>query len=218
MITQVTVQPTMIDLSDPTLRLAVGGGRVVFQHPGNPTSIVKVHRDPYIEPGLIRRLRPSTRRFGPFRESYVEYKHYVAAMNRHGSCPEYLPEFRGFVDTTLGIGQVFQKVSDDGSEDLAPTVAKVIASGRFDGERLVAEIREFFAAIKRDRVIFRDLRVENICVVHDAEGGIRRIIAVDGLGDFTLFPMRSIFATAYDTWHAKAERKFLAAIPLAAPS
>ena len=146
----------------------------MYQHPEDPTSIVKVHRVLHGKLGPLRKLRPAARRFGPFRESYVEYKHYVSAMNRHGRCPDYLPEFRGFVDTTLGIGQVFQKVSDAGSEDLAPTIADEIATGRFDGERLISEVRRFFAQIKRDRVIFRDLSVQNICVVHDAQGEITR--------------------------------------------
>ena len=190
----------------------------MYQHPEDPTSIVKVHRVLHGKLGPLRKLRPAARRFGPFRESYVEYKHYVSAMNRHGRCPEYLPEFRGFVDTTLGIGQVFQKVSDAGSEDLAPTIADEIATGRFDGERLISEVRRFFAQIKRDRVIFRDLSVQNMCVVHDAQGEITRVIAVDGLGDFTLIPIRSLFATVYDGWHAAAERKFLSRIPVAAPT
>ena len=207
----------MLDLTDQRLRLASGGGRVVYQHPDDPTSVVKVHHAPDPNLGLLRRLRPATRRFGPFRESYVEYKHYVSALNRHGRCPDYLPEFRGFVDTSQGIGQVFQKVSDAGSDALAPTIAEETATGRSDAERLVREVRRFFAAIKRDRVIFRDLSLRNICVVHDAKGEITRIIAVDGLGDFTLIPVRSLFATAYDRWHAKAERKFLAGMAAALP-
>ena len=208
----------MLNLSDPRLQLACGGGRLVYQHPEDPTSIVKVHRVLQGKLGPLRKLRPAARRFGPFRESYVEYKHYVSAMNRHGRCPEYLPEFRGFVNTTRGIGQVFEKVSDDGSDNIARTISDEIATGRFDGERLLSEVRRFFAEIKRDRVIFRDLSIDNMCVVHDAQGRITRIIAVDGLGDFTLIPIRSLFATAYDAWHAAAERKFLSRIPMAAPT
>ena len=147
----------LINLDDPKLQLAMGGGRVVYQHPKVSTSVIKVLRLEAQKTTTLQRLRPSVRRYGYLREWYVEYAHYIASLNRGERCPEYLPRFLGFTDTTVGIGQIFEKISNEDSSDIAPTLSDLIALGNFDREELEEAVRRLFEALKRDRVVLRDV-------------------------------------------------------------
>ncbi len=196
----------MISFNDKHKPLAIGAGRAVYQHPDDPNSIIKIYHD-QSEP---QSLRSEARQFGYLREAFVEYKHYITVLYRHGSCPPYLPEFRGFVTTSIGIGMIFEKIMDEGQASLAMTLQHALHDDNIDKKALRFLIVSFCEEFGRDRVVFRDLMPRNICVVRNKDNTVKRLVAVDGLGDFTLIPLRQKFKTAYWYWHRKVTGRLLA--------
>ena len=193
---------------DPRCYLAKGGGSLVFQHPERPDWLIKVFR-PKRSPNRWRRLRPMRRKYGRMHEWMLEYDHYIRTLHRIGHCPDYLPRMFGFADTSLGPGQVVEKVTDAGSPEMARTVRQYIAEGG-EWPPLERAIERFFDQVGRDRVVFWDLSPSNLCVVADRAGRPVRLVAVDGLGERTLIPLRSSVGWARAIWHAQSRRRFLA--------
>ena len=193
----------MIELNSDNL-LASGGGRDVYQHPHDQDLLLKVNRNKPARPSLKAHFQIEKRRFGPYREWFVEHRHYIACLNQRGSGPSYLPEFRGFTDTSQGIAQIVEKIRDADSGNLSKTLTQSLQSPDVNISELTALIEQLFRDFGRDRVVFRDLNPTNLCVVRNREGRPSHIVVVDGLGDFTLIKVRSYFVSAYRKWHRGA--------------
>ncbi|WP_342069862.1 YrbL family protein [Yoonia algicola] len=199
----------MIELN-PEDRIAKGGGRDVYQHPDDDGLLVKIYRPKPKRFRLGAYFEAETWRYGRYREWYVEYKHYIACLNRRGNCPSYMPELRGFCDTSLGLGQLVQKISDEGSPTLSTTLKHLKKLQEISFEEIAPLVEQLFQDFGDDKVIFRDLTPSNICVLRDADNKPLRLVVVDGLGDFTYIPLRSYFDVAYRIWHKDEKSKLLA--------
>ena len=189
-------------------RLTAGSGSYVFQHPHDDGLLLKVFKPGASKQSLKSVFQPEKRRYGRLREWFVEYHHYIACLHRKGRCPDYLPRFCGFTDTSLGPAQVVEKISDEASSSLALTMKQYLAAPDADTDAVFSLSARLFDAFGRDRMIFRDLNLSNICVVRDGGGTPERLVVVDGLGDFTLIPLRTYSDTAYRKWHRSAHAKF----------
>ena len=201
-------------MADPlqlTDKVAEGNGSLVYAHPTIPGRLVKVMKDDHAAERRGLLTRPQKRKFGAFREWAVEYDHYLTLIARTGGCPAYQAGFYGFEETRFGVGQVVEKISDEGSDDLARTIGELVKGG---GDKGVAQnlLDGFFQAIEKDRAIYRDIHLWNLCVVHRADGTPDRLVAVDGIGEFTVFPLRSYSNKAYRSWHARRWREVAAEI------
>ncbi len=200
--------PTFIDLSSAVL-CGEGGGSRVYYHPDFDNVLLKVPKNRKIV--KLRRkvtafLRPSKIRFGAYREWYSEYEEYIAALNKLGKCPDFLPRYLGFVDTSNGPAIMVEKAHDEGSTDIALTLAAYV--GGEDNDVIIKLLEDFFAKIAHYRIVFFDLGPRNLCVIRDINGSPVNITCVDGLGEFVFIRARVWSKLAYHFWH-KRERERL---------
>ncbi|SIT90555.1 PhoP regulatory network protein YrbL [Yoonia rosea] len=199
----------MIKLN-PEDRIAKGGGRDIYQHPDDDGLLIKIYRPKKKRFRLGAYFELETWWFGGYREWYVEYKHYIACLNRRGNCPLYMSELRGFSDTSLGLGQLVQKISDEGSPGLSITLRHVAKQQEISFDDIAPLVDQLFQDFGDDKVIFRDLNPSNILVVRDADKRPLRLVIIDGLGDYTYIPTRSYSRIAYRLWHKHEKSKVLA--------
>ena len=204
-----TARPTDIDL-DPAAYVAKGNGSLVFDHPDDPHTLLKVPRER--TPKKLRRrlsaaLRPDKRRFGKYREWHREYEEYIAAIRKAGALPHCLPVPRGFVQTSIGPAFAVEKITDEGSNDMALTVKDYLAT--HDPEPLRAPLARFFEDVARYRLVFFDLKLHNQCVVRDASGVPVRVVSIDSIGESTLFKFRRWSTTAHSYWLNRERRAFM---------
>lgn len=207
--------PTFIDLAPASLR-AEGGGSFVYQHPDFENILLKIPKKQgplKFSKKLSAFFRLSKRRFGAYREWHTEYDEYIAAINKIGACPDFIPQYLGFANTNYGIALVVEKAHDAGSDDMAPTLSACLGGG--DHALMIRLVDDFFAKIARHQIVFRDLHPDNLCVIRNAAGHPINITCVDGLGDFTLIRVLVWSKLAYRIWHRR-ERKRLLQLMMAA--
>lgn len=189
--------------------LAAGGGTQVFYHPENEGVLLKVFKPKRVtfKKKVTRILRPSKRRFGMYREWFAEHDEYIATINKMGRCPDFLPRFLGFTNTSLGPASMVENVHDAGSNALSQTLRDFI--GTQDVELVKPLVDAFFDEIAEHRVVFRDLHPGNLCVVRDEQKVPVRIVCIDGLGDFTMVRLRRYSKAAYRSWHTRVHARLL---------
>lgn len=199
----------MIDLSA-AAPVASGGGRDVYRHPGDTETLIKIFREARRSTAkkVTDVVRYEKLRYGRYREWYVEYEEYIALLARTGRVPDFIAEYRGFTQTSLGPGQLVESIRDEGTGDLSLSVAAAAGAG-VPIEMLEARLREFFAASKAACAVYRDLNTSNLLAVRDRHGAVTRVVCIDGLGDFTLIPVRKWSRRAYEIWHARASQRCL---------
>ncbi|WP_114964327.1 YrbL family protein [Alkalilacustris brevis] len=191
---------------DPDAAVAHGSGSLVFNHPEHDKLLIKVFRSRDKPAKVSDYLRPTKRRFGAFREWYVEYEHYLRLLKRTGKCPDYLPRFYGFENTNLGPGQLVEKIVDVDSGRMSRTVSQYLRPPPCSVEELHAPLVELLRKIQRDGAVFRDLNLSNICVVMRGDTPTR-LVVVDGLGEFTMILARSNFRWIHSLWMRQAKTK-----------
>jgi hypothetical protein len=185
---------TILKLEEPPL--AGGGFREIFQHPGDEDMLVKVLRPAVLQKGAKAPARlGALRRYGVYTPYVREIREYLAVHARFQTCPPILQKCYGFVDTDRGLGMVVEKLRGrDGG--LAPNVVAIV---RRDGisRRLWDLCEAFYEEVRRHNLVIGDLNPRNI--VWAVEGGADRLTLVDGLGEKTLIPLRSLSA-AYNRY------------------
>jgi hypothetical protein len=174
---------TFLPLADRT-PVAVGGRRLVFEHPDDRDLLVKVLRPDRIPARVPWRYR--FKRYGRLEESMQEIRETIALWAAHGRVPKHVQPVVGFADTDLGFGLCCVAVRDPDGR-LAPSVAELVRSGRYD--RTAEEsVEEFKSWLVDAPVVLRDLHPGNI-VVHEPEPGRPTAVLVDGMGERTLVPV-----------------------------
>lgn len=198
-----------VDLT-PASPCAEGGRSLVYHHPDFENVLLKIHKKQgpvKFKKRLSALFRHSKRRLGAYREWHTEYEEYISAINKIGSCPDFLPRCLGFVNTDYGTALMVEKSHDEGSEDIALTLAAFI--GHVDCKLVVSLLDDFFSKIARHQILFRDLHPGNLCVIRDSAGSPVNITCVDGLGDFTLIRIRVWSKLAYRIWHQRERSRVL---------
>ena len=191
-----------------------GGRQYVFDHPYNSYELIKVSREiPAIDTNMIFTrakfvLMPYKRRQW-IRDAYDSYRQYMNILAITDKCPSYIAGHRGFVQTSFGVGCVYEKVCDEPEKNqISLTVDKIVRSGGYKKDELTSVIDVFFDDIYDDKVYISDLSLDNLCVVRNASGYYERIVLIDGLGRKTLVPL-SINRRVYSRWHQSKKIEIL---------
>ena len=195
----------IITLGDSDL-IGSGGRQLVFNNPHNALEIIKVSKKnistdkfTFLEQAKFA-IMPYKRRLW-IRDAYDSYRQYINILATIDRCPNYIAGHHGFVQTSIGIGCVYEKVCDEGHRNkVSLTVSDIIRCGDYKERELANVLDIFFDSIFRDRVHISDLTLDNLCVVRNALGRCERIVLVDGLGRKTLIPL-SISRAVYSRWH-----------------
>ncbi len=191
--------------------VAAGGGRMVFQHPERPELLIKVlrperlvangaNRDKWLR-RLLRPLSRAHRRFGPYREWFLEHEEYIAILNRTRTIPDFVAGYHGFVDTDRGLGMIVERITAPNGA-IAPTLHKVL---RADGEGmpLAPLIDALFDRVGAARAVLKDVTTRNIVLgVHPHDRSLR-LVVVDGLSDPTVLRVKTWSQAAYRHWLAR---------------
>jgi hypothetical protein len=161
--------------------VAWGGRQLVFEHPGNPSLVIKVlQRD--VIPGDQATLwfRLAARYY--YSISFVRVWREFERFRRRGG-GDLLQRVIGMVDTDLGPGLVAkaERGSDGG---YAPTLSKLARCGEIDG----AAFDRFCSEVDSADIVVSDLNPGNVVYAVDSEGGTRFVL-VDGTADDTLIPI-----------------------------
>jgi hypothetical protein len=185
---------TILKLEGPPL--AGGGFREIYQHPECEEMLVKVLRPAVIQRGAKGPAwLGALRRYGVYTPYVREVREYLAVHARFQTCPPILQKCYGFIDTDRGLGLVVEKLRGrDGG--LAPNVAAIVKSEGIS-RRLWNLCEAFYEEVRRHNLVIGDLNPRNIVWAVDA--GADRLALVDGLGEKTLIPLRSLSA-AYNRY------------------
>ncbi len=118
-----------------------------------------------------------------------EVREQIALQAEGRPHPLFLQKIVGFVETDLGPGLVVNAVfgSDGG---YAPTLARLIQTGRFD-EMAQQAFDRFIDDVIASVVIIGDLHPGNLVYAHTPERGFH-FVMIDGIGFKTLIPIERI--------------------------
>jgi hypothetical protein len=173
---------------DPGEALGEGTTRLVFEHPDHSDRLIKVARPRYRERcDRVRHYLSQSGRYGSNKVFVKELGYYLGLAAKRPDLMSLFPWFYGFVDTSLGLGVVQQKITDDRG-GIAPTLKALIdEDGLTDRHRtLAAELLDRF---EQEHIVFSDFKPQNIA----AEGprdAPTRLVLIDGFGDPSMPPLR----------------------------
>lgn len=171
--------------------LAKGHSRLVFRHPSNDEWIIKVIRPEVIEARFGRgapwykRMRRSGRYLSYARETHE----YLAAWAAHDCELHFVQKVIGFVTTDLGLGLVLEAAHDREGR-LAPTLAMLVKSGRFD-EKARRDLERFFESLLEAAIVVSDLNAGNLVYAHSVTHG-DHFVLIDGLGVNSAIPLKAM--------------------------
>lgn len=184
---------------------ARGGNRLCFVHPAHADRVIKVRRPDFTladlrrKKGFPKNLRP----LSSFDDNREEFAVMQDIARRLGE-PAFALVSRcyGFEDTDMGRGLVSELIRD-GDGRIARTLKQHIWDHGY-GAELQAAVQRFGESWAQVGVPSRDLLVHNLVVQCDADGQVRRLVAIDGLGSASALPDRWL---PRRVWLARAARK-----------
>ncbi|MFN0218446.1 MAG: YrbL family protein [Hyphomicrobium sp.] len=188
------VAMTPITLSDKS-PIASGSIRDVYQHPSDPRLLIKVVRLSMIDEkyGSGRPwYKIGKRRYHHLISYLREIREHLAQHARGEGHPQILQNVVGVLQTDLGLGLVVEAAVDrDGR--CAPTLTKVIETGRFD-RNACAHLDRFFDDLIKSTIIVADAHPGNIVYAYTPERG-DHFVLIDGIGFKTLIPLERFSKT-----------------------
>ena len=178
-------QPITLGQQQP---LRAGRLRVIYDYPGDPSRLVKIYRHDVQQRGLthyvsmLQWLRRRYKHTIPIVREMAEWRRFRSAPNPH------LQVVHGLINTDLGLGMVVQAVRGP-DDQLAPTLREIIESDRYDAatEALFDEFVDWFLS---SNVVAADVHTNNLVLDEQR----RLFVLIDGSGDKTFIPLRSLFA------------------------
>ncbi|MVW78927.1 YrbL family protein [Bordetella sp. 02P26C-1] len=206
-----------LDLSGAQI-LAKGADRYVFQHPSEPSLLVKVVNldayNAYLARKPFKRFYKQFQRDRAYRVYLDEISEYVTTTTTPTQAWQ-VPMARvvGLAQTSLGLGQLVEKITgDDGA--LAPTLAKLMARGGMTPE-LSAQLDAFFEELIDAHVVISDLSAKNIALGRNADGKPGMYL-IDGFGVLPLIPLYAWskrlndrrMRRKYAAWRARIQREY----------
>lgn len=170
---------------------ARGGNRLCFVHPEHADRCIKVRRPDFTledlrrSKGFPKNLRP----LSWFDDNREEFEVMQDITHRLGE-PAFalVSRCHGFVDTDMGPGLASELIRD-GDGRISRTLKQHIWDHGYTAD-LKTAVQRFGEAWARTGVPSRDLLVHNLVVQCDADGGILRLVAIDGLGSASAIPDR----------------------------
>lgn len=175
----------------------IGGTRLCFLHPNDPTKCVKVLRTDRT-PGSRRARTKGLKRFRSLKhwdDQFKEVQAYEHLLKK--STPrvwDHVPEFFGQVQTDLGVGivtRLFRNVNGEYPRNLEEELPAGMDT------TLTRAVKDFKSWLREELVVTRDLLPHNIIVVRETEESCRLVI-VDGIGNSEWIPVSTWF-----TWFAR---------------
>lgn len=170
--------------------IAKGGLRLVYEHPDDPSLLVKVMR-PEAVADRYGKGQPWYKRRRRFRQYILfarEALEFLATWASHGRTLSIAQRVAGFIETDMGLGLVTDAVrGPDGA--LAPTLASLIDRKLFDSEAQDA-LEEFLTELLNCDLVIADLHERNL-VYAAGEDGKRRFVMIDGIGASTILPLKA---------------------------
>jgi hypothetical protein len=115
-----------------------------------------------------------------------ELEHYFSVTIRLGYRPTFFQEYRGVVDTDLGLGMVVGKETDRFG-NLAPTLQTLVQTGRFT-PKIRQEFQELLDQINELRISTTDINMNNIVCAWDETNG-DHLVLIEGIGVNTFIPL-----------------------------
>jgi hypothetical protein len=177
----------VIDIAQ-TKPIATGKWRSVYLHPEDETKVLKVHRED--RPPAARRARHWYWRVLPlirFDANARDVRQYHRVARKAPRALDIICPLFGYAETTRGRALVAERVRDaDGrtSETLRTYVLK-------NGLAMIAPALDgFFEALAAHHVTVEDPTAHNILVRQGGDG--LALVLVDGLGDPTLIPYKTV--------------------------
>ena len=199
--------------------VAAGGGRKVYQHPERPDLLIKVLRPERLAAGtnrdkwlrrLARPLSRTHRRFGPYREWFLEHEEYIAILNRTRRIPDFVAGYHGFVETDRGLGMIVERITAPNGA-VAPTLRNVLGA-QGEGACLAPLVDALFDRVGAARAVLKDVTTRNIVLgVHPHDGSLR-LVVVDGLSDPTVLRVKTWSQAAHRSWLAQRRTELLARV------
>jgi hypothetical protein len=181
------LQPVTLSHAEP---FAIGGRRLCFVHPRNPSLCIKVNRT-----DDQRFLRLPKRRIVPARflreldDNEHDRRVLSSLQRRLGPRFAHLPRYHGDIDTDLGRAVVLDLVRDaDGR--ISRTVRALICEG-VPLDALRPAFNAFAQYLVRYNVLTRALLDHNIAARHAADGSWS-LVLIDGYGDPAAIPLASL--------------------------
>lgn len=206
-----------LDLSTAQV-LASGADRYVFQHPHEPDLLVKVINtesyNAYLERKPLKRFYKQFQRESAYRVYINEISEYVTTTTvPSGVWNVPMSRIVGLAQTTLGLGQLVEKISGEDGQ-LAPTLAKIIARDGISAE-LSAQLDAFFDDLIDAHIVISDLSAKNVAIGRNADGKPGMYL-IDGFGVLPLIPLyawskslnKRRMRRKYVEWRAKLQRQY----------
>ncbi len=152
--------------------------RMVYKHPNNTVFCVKI---PHQE---------TTRDY-----TFKELLYYKKINKRKVAKTAYsfFSNFKEEVETNLGLGQVFDLVRDDTTNEISKTLEYYLLNNtNVTDDELNKALSVLRHQMINNRVFARDLRARNVCVKIDKNNNVNLVI-IDGLGHRDFIPLGDIF-------------------------
>jgi hypothetical protein len=171
--------------------IASGAERLVYQHPYDPSLLVKVIDFPAMAEHLstrpLRRWRKNHQREGAYRNHVAELAEYTAAQNvAAGRWKVPMARVLGLAQTDMGLGLLVEKITD-GKGGLAPTVEQIVREQGL-GEKLARELDYFFDTLADHHIILNDVSARNVVLGQNADGE-PGLYLIDGFGSKQAVPV-----------------------------
>ncbi|WP_415792987.1 YrbL family protein [Bordetella tumulicola] len=198
--------------------LARGADRYVFQHPHEPSLLIKVINmeayAAYLERKPLKRFYKQFQRESAYRVYLNELSEYVTTTTvPSGVWSIPMSRVVGVAQTTLGLGQLVEKITGDDGQ-LAPTLAEIIAREGIS-PALSAQLDAFFADLIDSHIVINDLSTKNIALGRNADGK-EGMFLIDGFGVLPLIPLYAWskrlnaqrMRRKYTAWRARIQRQY----------
>lgn len=186
-----------------------GRARHIYEYPGRPDLLVKVHRSHKAAEGagwFEKWFRNQEDLFVYMTTFTREISVYVRSRyETPDPMVEHIAPISGLIDTDKGLGLVVSAVRGTDGE-LAPTLGKLIKSGEMNASR-IEKARDLAGKIAASQLTLGDLNFSNI-VLEQKEDGSEKFYLIDGLGEVTFIPIQAISKFARN----KRKREFAAKI------
>lgn len=182
-----------------TLRLsplepfARGGNRLCYVHPEHPDRCVKVRRPDFTladrrrKKGFPKNLKP----LSSFDDNLEEAGVMAKLKKRYGETIfQHVSRCYGFEETDRGRGLTSELIRDEPGP-ISQTLKKYLWDQGLTPacKTAVSDLCDFWESLA---VPSRDLLLHNLVVQLNREGGIRRVVVIDGLGSSGLIPIERL--------------------------
>ncbi|MDG1778583.1 MAG: YrbL family protein [Flavobacteriaceae bacterium] len=185
----------------------IGEGEIRFcyEHPLNDQFCVKIPR--------VETTRDYT-------EKELKYFKKLSKRSKVNFQFPFYADFRQEIDTNLGLGQVFDLVRDETTNEISKTLEYYLTKDNsIDDNKLEDALKILKKQMIKHKVFTRDLRARNICCRIKNDGTVELVI-VDGIGHRDFFPFADWFYyfskkkvnRTFKKWHFDSiedQRKYL---------